>query len=302
MRSYLLFAVCMYTLLVESNARTEDKSQTLRKNAVEKVKNGDCKNAIPFYSELLELESGQVQDDFNNLAVCLHQEGRYEEAEAVFNKGLTRYYHSEKLHLNKGVLLEEWAAKEARSRQLKFTPEIDSRSYNATQHLTFSLRLRFGQQYEYNKQRVPPQNRIGMGKLTVAILCHRRDDAGLGAPEAPVFGPKSQDVDGTQPAGHEESIPFLARHLVRDPLSSSRPACVESMPLVSLFRCTHARKQTHTHLRVRDLSPALSLPPSLPPSRPPSPSSASPPPPPPRSRRTKEKGACGVGTPPIKTP
>lgn len=201
------------TLLAISSAKTTDKINKLRSDAIEKVKMGDCRNAIVIYTELMILES--IQDDFNNLAVCLHQEGRFQEAEATFNEGLSRYYHSEKLHLNKGTLLEDWAAREARSKNLKITPEIDQRSYNATQHLTFSLRLRFGQLYEYNKEKIPPQNRIGMGKVTVAILCHRRDDSAMGAPDAPIFGPKSQDIDGTQPAGHEEAIPFIARHLVR---------------------------------------------------------------------------------------
>jgi tetratricopeptide (TPR) repeat protein len=229
MARFLIIASFCASIVISSTSRSNDAAKTLRSSAIDRAQAGDCKGAIKFYKELLKLLDGHVQDDFNNLGVCLQQEAQYEEALEVYNDGLERYYHSEKLHYNKGVLLEEWAAKEAISRKYEWTKEIDDRSYNSTQHLTFALRLKLGALHEKHAHRIPAQNRIGLGKLTVAIFCHRRDDAPEGSPDAPIFGTRAQDIDGLQPAGHDEAIPFLARHLARPlpnrllPLSPARP-------------------------------------------------------------------------------
>ena len=187
-------------------------AKRLRAGAVNSAMAGDCQQAILAYRQFVDTDWVSA-DDFNNLAVCLQQEGRRSEALEEFEEGIKRFYHSEKLHQNLGLLLEELANEdflEGRGGE----PDAEARSNRATTHLTFSLRLQLARLWEKHAGDgiVPQQDRIGLGRKTVAIFCRPRNLEGL---NEGVWGPSLVLQDGARPEHGEDAVIFLARHLVK---------------------------------------------------------------------------------------
>ena len=180
--------------------------------AVNSAMAGDCEQAILAYRQFVDTDWASAED-FNNYAVCLQQEGRRAEALDEFDEGVKRFYHSEKLHQNLGLLLEELANEDfLQGRSSESVSEATSN--RATTHLTFSMRLQLARLWEKHAgdATVPKQDRIGLGRKTVAIFCRPRNFEGL---KEGIWGPSLVLQDGARPEHGEDAVIFLARHLVK---------------------------------------------------------------------------------------
>ena len=165
------------------------EAKRLRGEAVNEAMGGDCAQAIMAFRQFVDT------DDFNNYAVCLQQEGRREEALEEFEEGIKRFYHSEKLHQNLGLLLEELATEDFLQGRGAGGADAAAVGNRATTHLNFAMRLQLARLWEKHSATVPKQDRIGLGRKTVAIFCRPRNLEGL---SEGVWGPSLvlQDAKG----------------------------------------------------------------------------------------------------------
>lgn len=185
-------------------------AKRMRGAAVNAAMAGDCAQAIVAFRQFVDTDWATA-DDFNNFAVCLQQEGRREEALEEFEEGIKRFYHSEKLHQNLGLLLEELANEDFLQGR-GGEPDAAAAGNRATTHLTFAMRLQLARLWEKHSATVPKQDRIGLGRKTVAIFCRPRNLEGL---NEGVWGPSLVLQDGARPEHGEDAVIFLSRHLVK---------------------------------------------------------------------------------------
>lgn len=80
------------------------------------------------------------QDDYNNLGVCHQFMSNLDAARSTFEEGTRRFYHSEKLHMNLGLLLED-LTQSAWIRGHADHPGTDMLSAESNKHLVMALRL-----------------------------------------------------------------------------------------------------------------------------------------------------------------
>ena len=80
-------------------------------------------------------------------------------------------------------------------------------------HLTFAMRLQLARLWEKHGSdaSIPKQDRIGLGRKSIAILCRPRYLEGLAEG---LWGPSLVLQDGARPEHGEDAVVFLARHLV----------------------------------------------------------------------------------------
>ena len=187
------------------------EAKRLRDVAVNAAMAGDCAQAIVAFRQFVDTDWATA-DDFNNYAVCLQQEGRREPALEEFEEGIKRIYHSEKLHQNLGLLLEELATEDFLQGRGAGGADAAAVGNRATTHLNFAMRLQLARLWEKHSATVPKQDRIGLGRKTVAIFCRPRNLEGL---SEGVWGPSLVLQDGARPEHGEDAVIFLARHLVR---------------------------------------------------------------------------------------
>lgn len=186
-------------------------AKRLRNGAVNSAMAGDCAQAILAFRQFVDTAHATA-DDFNNFAVCLQQEGRRQDAREEFEEGIKRFYHSEKLHQNLGLLLEELAGEDFFEGRAA-NPDATALSNRAMMHLTFAMRLQLARLWEKHGSdaSIPKQDRIGLGRKSIAILCRPRYLEGLAEG---VWGPSLVLQDGARPEHGEDAVVFLARHLV----------------------------------------------------------------------------------------
>ena len=185
-------------------------AKRLRGSAINSAKAGDCVQAILAFRQFVDTEWATA-DDFNNYAVCLQQEGKRDQSREEYEEGIRRFYHSEKLHQNLGLLLEELANEDFLQGR-GGNPEVAALAKKATSHMTFAMRLQLARLWEKHADKIPKQDRIGLGKKTVAIFCRPRNLEGL---NEGVWGPSLVLQDGARPEHGEDAVIFMARHLVR---------------------------------------------------------------------------------------
>jgi hypothetical protein len=196
----------------------EREAKRLRNAAVSSAMSGDCAHAVLAFRHFVDTDYATA-DDFNNYAVCLQQEGRRDDARVEYEEGLKRFYHSEKLHQNLGLLLEELAAEdyseERGDAQEGETGEVgpEALSSLAVTHMTFAMRLQLARLWEKHASdaTIPKQDRIGLGRKSIAIFCRPRNLEGL---KEGVWGPSLVLQDGARAEHGEDAVIFMARHLV----------------------------------------------------------------------------------------
>eukprot|EP00286_Rhodomonas_abbreviata_P016657 CAMPEP_0181343534 /NCGR_PEP_ID=MMETSP1101-20121128/31640_1 /TAXON_ID=46948 /ORGANISM="Rhodomonas abbreviata, Strain Caron Lab Isolate" /LENGTH=416 /DNA_ID=CAMNT_0023455175 /DNA_START=229 /DNA_END=1476 /DNA_ORIENTATION=- len=211
----LIISVFVLSAVDEQKFKRQANPATrIRNRAVRHAMDGDCKQAIVAYREIIALgDAAATADDFNNLGVCLQEEGRQEEAVATYQSGIKKFYHNEKLHKNLGELLEDMSKADLLGDHGEgWTEETDRRSVLSISHLSFALRLHIARLWEKWGQDAPKQKRIGLGKPTVALYTRQRSEEGM---EEGQWGPSLVYEDGESPEHGEEAVIFLSRHLVK---------------------------------------------------------------------------------------